>query len=155
MTQAQARGIDGVDWFVLSDDANVKNADDPYQLMGLYLPVAELGTVAEASATKTGIAYKTLSTFLSKAKYNAAATAALALTEPLRGAAFRSAEGKTTLVLWVRAIGTSEEAIGSLTSNSAYTQYDWDYSVTGTSTAIVAGDPLPLTGSPRVFVKTD
>jgi hypothetical protein len=155
MTQAQARGIDGVDWFVLSDSKSVSIADDPYQLMGLYLPVADLKTTDEAKSTNTGVAYKTLSTFLSKAKYDPAATAALSLTEPVRGAAFQSSSGKLTLVLWTKASSSDETASGSIPSTKAFTQYDWDYATTQASTQIPAGQPLALTGTPRIFVKSD
>ncbi len=155
MTQAQARGIDGVDWFVLSDAKAVEFADDPYQLMGLYLPVADLRTTDEAEPTSAGIAYKTLATFLSKANYDPAATAALALTESLRGAAFQSSEGRLTLVLWARATGADETATGSLPSSSAFIRYDWDYARTLSSTSVATGQPLQLTASPRIFVKQD
>lgn len=155
MTQAQARGIDGVDWFNLADSKAVGAADDPYQIMGLYLPVAELQTTDEAKPTNTGIAYETLSTFLNHAQFDATATHELALMDPIRGAAFQSAEGKLTLVLWARAEGDGEAAAGNISTSSAFTRYEWDYAATQASTPIAAGEPLALTGTPRIFVNQD
>jgi hypothetical protein len=52
----------------------------------------------------------------------------------------------------VRATDSSETATGNFKSDQAYTQYDWDFSITGTSKRFVAGDDLPLTATPRIFV---
>jgi hypothetical protein len=156
MTQAHARGIDGVDWFVLSDSKTATNADDPYQLMGLYLPVSELKTIAEATPTNTGIAYKTLAQFLSKARFDSDRTKQLGLTEPLRGSAFRTADGKSAVVIWVRAQGVDETATTTTyTSKDAYSMYDWDYAATGKVTSFSVGDDLPLSTNPRIFVAKD
>lgn len=153
MTAAHSRGIDGIDWFVLSDSKAAGEADDPYQLMGLYLPVGTLASTSDAKSTNTGIAYATLSKFLSHATYDAAATLALNLPAQVRGAAFRSKSGTQTLVLWAKAVGVDETASASLPASEAFAQYEWDHSSSFAKTMVLAGEPLALSGTPRIFVR--
>ncbi len=153
MVSAQARGIDGVDWFMLADAAAADATDDPYDLMGLYLPVATLDTVDQAQPTDTGVAYATLGKLLGKSVYDAAATEALGLADSVRGAAFRTAAGKRALVLWARATESGEGATATLPSEAAWTAYEWDWSKSGVETAIAAGAALELTGTPRIFIE--
>jgi hypothetical protein len=152
MIKAHAAGVDGIDWFTLSDGASVSEADDPYQLMGLYLDVSELGTIDEAVPTETGVAYRTLGGLLGHARYDEAATEALGLPAGVDGAAFETADGKRALALWAVTAGT-EEGAAEIELDGAFTQYDWDYSVSGETAMIPEGEPLPLEGAVRVFVE--
>lgn len=151
MIKAHAAGVDGIDWFTLSDGANVAAADDPYQLMGLYLDVSELETIDQAAPTETGLAYRTLGELLGHARYDATATEALELPAGVDGAAFETASGKRAFALWAVTTGT-EEGAAELEVDGAFTQYGWDYSESGETATIPEGEPLPLTGSVRVFV---
>jgi hypothetical protein len=153
MVSAQARGVDGVDWFMLADSTAVDATDDPYNLMGLYQPVSDLQTIEEAAPTDTGVAYATLSDLLGKARFDPDATAALALPDSIRGAAFQTQAGKRAAVLWARATGSDETATASLPNDLSWTQYEWDWAVSGESTAVAAGEPLALLGTPRLFVQ--
>ena len=152
MIKAHAAGVDGIDWFTLSDGATVATADDPYQLMGLYLDVSELETADQVVPTETGIAYRTLGELLGHARYDGAATEAHELPAGVDGAAFETSSGKRALSLWAVTSGT-EEGAAELEIDGAFTQYDWDYSESGETGTIPEGDPLPLVGSVRVFVE--
>jgi hypothetical protein len=156
MALGQARGIDGIDWFVLSDGETPDAATDPYDLMGLYEPVANLDSPEDAKPTKTGIAYATLSSILNGARYDADTTASLPLSDAVRGAAFRNREGHSVLVLWARDSDQDEtaSATASLPTAASYDVYDWDYSATGKKASIGAGEPLALIATPRLFVRT-
>ncbi len=152
MVSAQARGIDGADWFVLSDAETPANTDDPYKVMGLYLPVGKLATTAEAQTTETGIAYATLGKLLGKARFDAAATTALKLPKSVRGAAFVTASGKPALVLWARIEGAAETASASLPNTKAWTRHGWDWSKTTKTTTVAAGTALTLDATPSIFI---
>jgi hypothetical protein len=152
MIKAQSAGIDGIDWFTLSDGATLAAANDPYQLMGLYLDVSELATIDQAVLTETGLAYRTLGELLGHARYDQAATDALGLPAGVDGAAFETAGGRRALALWAVTTGT-EEGAAELEVDGAFRQYDWDYSESGETVTIPEGEPLPLLGAVRVFIE--
>lgn len=158
MVLAQASGIDGVDWFSLSDG---DDASDPYARMGLYLPLSGL-TVDTATLTDSGSAFATLGALLDDGRYDADATAALALPTDARGAALRvssDAAAKRALVLWAVATGSSEAASAEvvLPTTASWRSYAWDASRLGleadTLTPSNGHVRLALDGSPRVFVE--
>lgn len=107
MTTAQARGIDGLDWFILSNGAS--SSDDVFDHMGLYEDIGALRTVEEGVLTETGRAYATLTQVLGGARYDAAATAALALPPTARGFAFDK-DGSRRVALWAVTPAASESA---------------------------------------------
>lgn len=152
MVSAHAEGIDGIDWFVLSDAATADAASDPYQLMGLYQPVASLTSIDGALPTNTGVAYATLGKLLAKAKFDASATAALQLPAAAKGAAFVASDGKRVLVLWATTTAANESASATLTASEDYARYEWDWSVTGVTSATPAGASIALTSTPSIFI---
>jgi hypothetical protein len=150
MVQAQAKGIGGVDWFLL---ANTAASDDSFARMGLYEPISGLASTNDAKRTPTGTAYATLSKTLSDAHFDAAATAALGT--PAAGVAayaFVGSSGQRTVVAWART-GTTEEAQGSVSfpATGPVQRVEWDGA---TSTLTPSGGTLtaPVTGSPSFFV---
>jgi hypothetical protein len=142
MVEAQVHGVGGVDWFILSRGSG----GDAFSQMGLYEDVAQLATPDEAVKTDLGVAYTTLTAQLAGATYDAAATAALALPDGVRGAAFL-AGGKRHLVLWATT-GASETASSSvsLSSSAGFDVVGWNGdSVTDLAAGTVQ---LAVTGSP-------
>jgi hypothetical protein len=153
MVKAQAYGIDGIDWFTLADAASPDATDDPYDLMGLYRPVATLNDTQEASTTTTGVAFATLGRLLSKARYDLAATQALALPVGVEGDAFITSGGKRALVLWATTPDESEAATATVVSQGTWVEHDWDWSSTNTTTAHAAGTNMGLTSTPSIFLE--
>ena len=152
MINAQTYGIDGIDWFDLADSATSTTTDDPYALMGLYQPVANLTSIDAAVATTTGAAYATLGKLLGKARFDDSATHALGLPANVKGAAFSTSDGKRALALWATT-NTGESATATLPNTTAWTAYEWDWSSTGATVSIAAGDVLALESTPRIFIE--
>lgn len=158
MTAAQAAGVEGVDWFVASDGAVEGASTDPYDYMGLYRDVSQLGSPEEAQRTETGWAYRTLGTLLAGALHDPAATEALALPEAVGGAAFRLPDMRQALVLWAKtgAAGESASATYELTTTRGYAAHAWDWSQTQASEALSPeGGKITLTlgATPQIFVE--
>ncbi len=149
MTTAQANGIGGIDWFILSNGSD----DKAYSHMGLYNDIGSLSGVAQATKTDTGKAYTTLVAQLGGATYDEAATKALGLPSGARGVAFAK-DGKRRVALWAATQGTSEtaSASASLATTSGFDVYAWD----GAKSAADAADgkaTFALTGSPVFLVE--
>lgn len=147
MVEAQAHGVAGVDWFILSRGSD----GEVFSQMGLYEDVAQLATTDQAVKTDLGTAYATLSAQLDGATYDAAATTALGISGNVRGAAFTKG-GKRHLVLWAATTGTSETASGSisLTSSAGFDVVGWNGAsaaglAAGTAQLAVTGSPVFLT----------
>ncbi|HVK68459.1 MAG TPA: hypothetical protein VM694_28570 [Polyangium sp.] len=157
MTTAQAEGIGGVDWYLLTDSADLGASTSSFDYMGLYYDVLKLGAPTEAKLTDTGVAYRTHGALLAGASFDAGATAALALPEAVGGAAFKLSNGKAAFVLWAKTSGTAEDASAmySLAASGPLKAYAWDHGKTGAATDLTpAGGSvsLSLTGSPQIFV---
>ncbi len=155
MTLAHAAGVNGIDWYVLSDYAEPGSTNDAYGWMGLFEDIAQLESPDEAVPTPTGIAYATLGKLLAGARHDPAATVALALPAPVRGAAFRSPAGKALYVLWAKATGAGEEASATydLVATGPHRLHAWDHFATDKSETLtpVSGLlSLSLSGSPVV-----
>lgn len=124
MVVAQAEGIDGIDWFALTDGQNPRA--NSFESMGLY---ENLTGVAPGAAvrTSTGEAYRTLGTLLEGAQFDASGMRDIP-AEPTRGAAFVTKSQKRALVVWQRAEGATETATGSLTlsADAPWGLYEWD-----------------------------
>lgn len=153
MTLAQAAGLMGVDWFVLSDGGDASN---PYSFMGLYEDVANLQTIDQAKQTDSGVAYATLGGLLNGALYDSAATTALGLPASAKGAAFKLGNGHRAVVLWATTMNSEmASASYSLPSSSPVAAYAWDYSKTKKSDTLMPSGgkiDLQLTSSPQIFV---
>lgn len=148
-TLAQANGIAGVDWFILSNGDATGGA---FEHMGLYEDVASLPNVDAAKKTDLGVAYTTLWERLGGTKFDRPATDALKLPSTVRGAAFT--DGKRRLVLWAATPADSETATTTLDvpTDRGFDAYAWD----GAKTEKPASGgkvTLALTGSPTFFVE--
>lgn len=141
MVTAQAAGISGIDWFLLSDGTDL--ASSSFASMGCYESLEAAGSVGAAVRTPTGEAYRTLGALLEGAAFDETATAALALPSEVRGAAFVTADGKKAAVLWARATGDTEDATASydLAASTTWNSYAWDAAKNG-----LAGAPLAPAG---------
>ncbi|AUX38742.1 hypothetical protein SOCE26_001200 [Sorangium cellulosum] len=151
MIMAQAHGIGGVDWFILSNGE--EGSDDVFAHMGLYSDVGALSGVDQATRTDLGEAYTTLSEVLSGASYDDAATRGLALPGGARGAVFKK-DGKRRIALWAVTPSSTEDTSASveLATATGFDVHAWD----GASTSADASGgkvTLALTGSPVLLVE--
>lgn len=130
MVLAQAAGISGVHWFILSDGSD--QASSSFASMGCYEDLAGK-TPATAVRTPTGEAYRTLGALLEDAKYDPDATSALALPATVSGAAFVTKDGKKATVLWARAAGNDETASATyeLAATAGVSRFEWDAAANG------------------------
>ncbi len=99
MIKAHAAGVDGIDWFTLSDGATCGNGGRPLSADGLYLDRLELETADQAVPTETD-RVSHARRVARHARYDGAATEALELPDGVDGAAFETASGKRALSLW-------------------------------------------------------
>lgn len=151
MTSAQANGIGGVDWFILSEGEAAST--DAFAHMGLYADIGSLSTVEQAVKTDVGRAYTTLTKVLEGARYDAPATTALALPATVGGAAFLK-DGKRRLALWAKTPASAEVASASLdvTTSAGFDVYAWD-GAQSSANAAAGKVSLALTGSPVLLVE--
>jgi hypothetical protein len=152
MVMAQAAGIGGLDWFILSDSGDGSN---PFGRMGLYDDVAGLTSIDQAHRNELGTAYATMTTLLSGKSVDAAATTALALPAGARGEAFRGQDGAQVLVLWAKVPADSETATVTVTIAGApadgFEVYQPSGDQLGTPT-VDGSATLELTGTPVFLV---
>lgn len=147
---AQAHGIGGVDWFILSNgDAG---SDDAFTHMGLYEDIASLSTVDQATKTDSGTAYTTLTSVLAGASYDASATAALAAPAGVRAYVFGAAP--RNIVVWA-ATGAQGEAASASFDVSTETGFDVKAWNGASSTLTPSGGKVTvaLTGSPQFLIE--
>lgn len=153
MIEAQAKGMIGVDWFILSDGDNLTDA---YSNMGLYEDVGNLASPDDAKQTETGVAYATLGGLMRGARFDESATKALSLPAGAQGAAFQLASGERAAVLWATATsGETASAAVTIPASGEVVAHAWDWSRTKATTKIapVGGQAtLALTSSPQIFV---
>jgi hypothetical protein len=158
MTQAQAAGIGGIDWFALSDGADVGASGDAFDYMGLYFDVLKAATPKDAQRTETGWAYRTHGELLGGALFDTERTAALALPATLGGAAFRRPDGREAYVLWARtgAAGEDASATYELSTDKPLKAYAWDHGKTGSVKDLApSGGKITvlLGGAPQILVE--
>ncbi|WP_437607031.1 hypothetical protein WMF20_39995 [Sorangium sp. So ce834] len=151
MTLAQAHGIGGVDWFILSNGE--EGSDDVFGHMGLYNDVGALTSVDQATKTDLGKAYTTLNEVLFGASYDDGATKELALPRDARGVVFEKG-GKRRIALWAATPSDTEDASANveLATSSGFDVHAWD----GAQTSADARDgkvTLALSGSPVLLVE--
>lgn len=157
MILAQASGISGVHWFILSDGSD--QAANSFASMGCYEDLAGK-TPATAARTPTGEAYRTLGALLEDAKFDPDATTALALPASVSGAAFVTKDGKKAVVVWARAAGNDETASATyeLPTSAAVSRFDWDAASKGMASTKLTPDggkvSLTLDATP-VFLIAD
>ncbi|WP_437597961.1 hypothetical protein WMF28_35245 [Sorangium sp. So ce590] len=151
MTMAQAHGIGGVDWFILSNGE--EGSDDVFAHMGLYNDVGALASVDQATKTDLGKAYTTLGEVLFGASYDDGATKELALPRDARGAVFEK-DGKRRIALWAVTPSDTEDASANveLATATGFDVHAWD----GAKTSADASGgkvTLALSGSPALLVE--
>lgn len=157
MVRAQAAGISGIDWFILSDGTDLNK--DSFASMGCYEDLSKAGSPANAVRTPTGEAYRTLGALLEGAQYDDAATKALAMPDAVRGAAFVTSGGKKAMALWARTPKDSEtaQASFSISTQATWNSYAWDAAKNNLASAPLSpsGGKLgvSLTGSPVFLVE--
>ncbi|CAN97311.1 MULTISPECIES: hypothetical protein [Sorangium] len=152
MTMAQAHGVGGVDWFILSNGED--GSDDVFAHMGLYNDVGALASVDEATKTDLGKAYTTLNEVLFGTSYDDSATRELALPGGARGAVFTkdAKDGKRRIALWAVTASSTEDASASveLATATGFEVHAWDGAKTsadasgGKATVALSGSPVLL-----------
>lgn len=157
--RAQQEDIKQLYIYLLGDIKSEAEANDPYQLMGLYKKLEGIGPllnggVYQQQLSDEGIANKTVSDILRYSRYNAGRTAAMGLPSNIGGGAFTDSIGNHTYVLWAKT-ATDQSEVASATysfplamSVSPYLyRREWDFSATMVSTSIPF-ENIPLTGAP-------
>lgn len=136
----------------LAETASYGEANDPFQMMGLYEKITGISPYNQ-SITIQGKAYKTTSDLLFGATYDSIRTTALMLPDEIDGAAIVDGNGDYTYVLWAKTwIDFAETAAASYTFPAGLdiTQLykkEWDYAETGINTLISTTD-IALNGTP-------
>jgi len=121
-------------------------------MMGLYQDL-EIRTPYDQRINNQGKAYKTTSDLLFGSTYDANRTAALELSDEIRGAAFVDGSGAYTYVLWAKTqIDRAETATATYTFPASLGlgqlyKKEWNYSETGTNDLISTSN-IALTGTP-------
>jgi hypothetical protein len=152
MVRAQAAGISGLQWFVLSDGASTSS--DPYQSMGLYSNLSTAQTIPAATLTDTGVASTTLGTLTKNLAYDDAATKAVNAPANVTAVVLDSGNGsKRTLVAWATSTTADEDGSASLSLPFAANEMMWDFSKTQAKSAHAANDTVQLASDPRFFVE--
>jgi hypothetical protein len=159
---AQKNGITQLYYYALGEavDAPAEgvsvSGNDEFALMGLYQNLTTIGPGAEHT-TNLGQAFKTTSTLLYEARYDAARTAAMMLPSNIEGAAFNK-NGTYYYVLWAKALVDDSEAASATYSfptslgMTSVNRYEWDYSATSSKTTQAARS-INLTSSPSFFTE--
>lgn len=150
MTSAQANGIGGVDWFILSNGEDA--SEDVFSHMGMYNDVGSLSSVDQATKTDIGKAYTALTQVFDGASYDDGATKALTVPAGAHAYAFVK-DGKRRIAAWATT-GADENASASMdvTTTTGFTVSAWDGDK-------AAADPnggkvtLALTGAPVLLIE--
>jgi len=142
-------------WYIFSiaDNATYDAATDPFQVVGLYQPLAG-NPPYNQQPNNSGIAYKTMSDLLNGFKADTDQTKALNLPANVRGGAFKNALGDYMYVLWAATSIDNSEAANAVyafpaavnTPAQVY-QRSWDYSATNYS-PMTSSQAIALTGAP-------
>jgi hypothetical protein len=160
LVEAQREGLAGLWWYGIgeSQDAtpisSVSNYDN---LMGFYLNLNKVSSVATAVLTTQGTTHWSTTKLLSGYLYDAALSTQLALPTGVDGGAFTNATtGKHTYVLWaVTHTDLSETASATYTFPTSLaltqlTRYEIDFS-SSHKTAASGVSNIALTGAPSFF----
>lgn len=148
----QANGVKQMHIYCAADVKTLANATDNFDLMGLYENLNDVQPYNQAMQSG-GIAYKTVSNILFNSKYDPITTASLTLPASVGGGAFKTKQGKSIYVLWAKTtIDNSETASATYTFPASFSlasleKRAWDFSQTGTTTALSASG-IALTDTP-------
>jgi len=142
-------------WYVFSivDDSTYDAATDPFQVVGLYQPLAGHPPYTQ-QPNNSGIAYKTMSDLLNGFSADTVQTKALNLPADVRGGAFKNVLGDYMYVLWAATSIDNSEAANAVYAFPAAInmpaqvyQRSWDYSATNYS-PMTSSQAIALTGAP-------
>ncbi|TAK33872.1 MAG: hypothetical protein EPO21_11660 [Chloroflexota bacterium] len=155
---AQANGVSQIDWYMLTDTEADSYASSPFAHMGLYYNLAGQ-TVATARMKPSGVAFDTFGTVTRGARFDAAATAALALPASARGYVFRLPDGRKIYALWAKTSGNSEAASATvqLPTGVPLQKRLWDSSATGATSLLTptgGNVSITLTAAPLFLTET-
>ena len=143
--------------YQLSDRKTIAQANDEYDLMGMYLNITGSQPYDNLVKTNEGIAYKTSSDALFKTTYDPIRTAEMNIPDSLDGGAFLDpVNNRYVYVLWAKTtIDLDETASGvySFPNTLGYTDLimrEWNHSETGVDSTVLSTN-IPLTGRPQFF----
>jgi hypothetical protein len=158
MVLAQKNSIKQLHMYSLGESANAPDptisVSDPYKLMGLYENLAR-DTPGYEKLTQQGKGFRTVTQFLSGARYDGARTGAMNLPAGVEGGAFVK-DGKYTYVLWAKAQTDKSEYASATYSFPAslnivsVNRHEWDYPFTSKIVQQTAQN-IALNGSPVFF----
>jgi hypothetical protein len=155
MTLAQDAGIRRIDWFILGDSKAPGASTSPFDYMGLYRDLTNVGDPASAEITETGVGYATLGHLLAGARSDAPATAALGLPSGTNGVALRTAKGERAYVVWAEAADENGSGTVALPASGDAQVFRWDYD---TTKAVETAKPdageveIAVTSAPSVVI---
>lgn len=150
-------GIRQLNFFRLSESHAFSEAQDPFQVMGIYKTLSGVSPFNQ-TLNEEGIALKTCSDLLFGTAYHADKTAAMNLPDEISGGAFQDINGHFIYVLWAKTTADqSEAAAATYTFPGVFNlgqlkKYTWDFSV-NPQASFVSPVSIPLTGTP-VFLTT-
>jgi hypothetical protein len=148
--------------FMLGDDRSVADANNWFQIMGLYQNLTNIGPIFDHANTgvynqqytNSGIGYKTTSDILMYHRYNDARTAAMNLPANIGGAAFTDSLGSHVYVLWAKTTLDNSEATAGVYSfppamnvSPMLNKREWNWAVTDNVTQTPSVN-IPLNGTP-------
>jgi hypothetical protein len=142
-------------WYIFSiaDNATYDAATDPFQVVGLYQPLAG-NPPYNQQPNNSGIAYKTMSDLLNGFRPDTLQTKALNLPANARGGAFKNGLGDYMYVLWAATSIDNSEAANAvyafppaINMPAQVYQRSWDYSATNYS-PMASSQAIALTGAP-------
>jgi hypothetical protein len=125
-------GVAQYDLFPIFNFKNPAEAQEPFEVMGLYEKPAASGS--NAVPTLEGVAYQTAALHLFSTVYDAQRTAALQLPPNIGGGAFRAPDGSFVYVLWAKTLTDQSETATSTYVLPAFLQTKplyargWDFS---------------------------
>ncbi len=145
--------------FALAEKEYYDEANDPFDVMGLYQRLRDISP-SEEVANQQGIAYKTASDLLYQTSFDASRTNNMNLPQDIKGAAFQKPNGDYIYALWARTdIDNSESAQASYSFPSwmqigNLDKIEWDYSSTDNTTTI-SDQNIDLDGRPIFLVPSN
>ncbi|HHB78804.1 MAG TPA: HYR domain-containing protein [Saprospiraceae bacterium] len=145
--------------YQLADRETVANADEEFDLLGMYLNFNNTQPYTSLTKTNEGIAYTTTSKLIFGTRYDAAKTAAMNLPSNLDGAAFYDApNNRYKYILWAKTtLDKSEAASGTYSFPASFglttiNKREWNWSETHASSDISPNN-IALTGRPIYLIE--
>ena len=140
----------------LGESASYDNTTEEFKMMGLFQQLENVPPYTQ-KVNESGIAYKTISMLIGKAKFESKKTLNLDLPSAANGAVFTTPEGEEVICVWSKTTkDRSESSFKSYALPSSFKMkklevFKWDFAKTG-KTSIMNAESIELTGSP-IFLK--